>query len=95
MKKLYLLPVYILLLLKTFAQSELNTTTLFDLQFLKVINTGYHEGAPVISPDRKTLYFFVINHPRNRFGDKDPQDIWFSKKGKNGKWKSLFMEAMY
>ena len=34
----------------------------------KEINTFYHEAAPVVSPDGKTLYFFVQNHPQNKFG---------------------------
>jgi len=86
MKKGTLLIIGFLLISKMFAQGELDTTTLFDMQFLKVMNTGYHEGAPVVSPDGNTLYFFVVNHPRNRFGDKGTQDIWSSSRDVNGKW---------
>ncbi len=50
------------------------------------VNTAYHEGAPVVSADGKTLYFFVHNHPDNTFGKEGSQDIWYSKLGENGKW---------
>lgn len=50
------------------------------------VNTAYHEGAPVVSADGKTLYFFVHNHPQNTFGKEGSQDIWFSEKGDDGKW---------
>jgi OmpA-OmpF porin, OOP family len=52
----------------------------------KTINTFHHEGAPVISPDGNTLYFFVVNHPENTNGKDDSQDIWMSKKDANGNW---------
>ncbi|MEO1051913.1 MAG: OmpA family protein [Bacteroidota bacterium] len=50
------------------------------------VNTGYHEGGPVISPDGKILYFFVTDHPKNHFGNKGTQDIWYTEKGKAGEW---------
>ena len=52
----------------------------------KTINTFHHEGAPVITPDGNTLYFFVVNHPENTNGKDDSQDIWMSKKDANGAW---------
>jgi OmpA-OmpF porin, OOP family len=50
------------------------------------VNTAYHEGAPVVSADGKTLYFFVHNHPDNTYGKEGSQDIWFSELGEDGKW---------
>jgi OmpA-OmpF porin, OOP family len=52
----------------------------------KTVNTFHHEGAPVITPDGNTLYFFVVNHPENSGGKEDSQDIWMSKKDANGVW---------
>lgn len=52
----------------------------------KTINTFRQEGAPVISPDGNTLYFFVMNHPDNTMGKDDTQDIWVSKKDASGAW---------
>lgn len=52
----------------------------------KTVNTFHHEGAPVISPDGNTLYFFVVNHPENTNGKDDSQDIWMSKKNADGTW---------
>ena len=50
------------------------------------INTKYDEQNPILSPDRKTLYFTRKNHPENIGGKKDDGDIWFSKLGEDGKW---------
>ena len=52
----------------------------------KTVNTFRHEAAPVISPDGRTLYFFVQNHPDNTHGKDDTQDIWFSRKDDQGVW---------
>ena len=52
----------------------------------KQVNTFYHEAAPVISPDGKTLYFFVQNHPENTYGKEGSQDIWVTRKDENGEW---------
>lgn len=52
----------------------------------KTINTFHHEAAPVVSPDGKTLYFFVQNHPDNTMGKEDTQDIWVSRKSETGQW---------
>jgi outer membrane protein OmpA-like peptidoglycan-associated protein len=52
----------------------------------KPVNTFHHEAAPIVSPDGKTLYFFVQNHPENTYGKDDSQDIWVSKKDDAGVW---------
>src|SRR5918993_511894 len=52
----------------------------------KTVNTFRHEAAPVVSPDGKTLYFFVQDHPENTMGKEDTQDIWMSKKDEQGAW---------
>ncbi len=43
------------------------------------VNTTYDEFNPVISPDGKTLYFVRANHPDNKYGAFDSQDIWYSE----------------
>lgn len=58
----------------------------FELVKLKEVNTAYNEGGPVISPDGKTLYFFVDSHPQNTLGKEGTQDIWMSKKDDAGVW---------
>jgi OmpA-OmpF porin, OOP family len=45
---------------------------------LALINSPYDEQNPVISPDGKTLYFTIANHPENIGGKKDPGDIWIA-----------------
>ena len=43
-----------------------------------LVNSSYDEQNPVISPDGKTLYLTIANHPQNIAGKKDPGDIWIS-----------------
>ena len=50
------------------------------------VNTRYNEVSPVISPDGKSLYFFVANHPENTFGKEGSQDIWVSTLDSKGEW---------
>jgi OmpA-OmpF porin, OOP family len=45
---------------------------------LALVNSSYDEQNPVLSPDGKTLYLTIANHPQNTGGIKDPGDIWFS-----------------
>ena len=52
----------------------------------KRVNSPFHEGAPVISTDGSILYFFVADHPDNKFGTKGSQDIWYSERTGSGKW---------
>lgn len=49
------------------------------------INTQYHDSAPIVSPDGKTLYFTVNDHPENTKG-KGSQDIWYSEVDALGNW---------
>ena len=53
---------------------------------LKEVNSVYHDGAPVISPEGKKLYLFVADHPANTFGKDGTQDIWLSTKDDKGVW---------
>lgn len=62
------------------------TGSRYQLVKLKEVNTYYHEGAPVVSPDGKTMYFFVQNHPENTLGTDATQDIWMSKQDDKGVW---------
>jgi outer membrane protein OmpA-like peptidoglycan-associated protein len=50
------------------------------------INSPYDELGPIISPDGRTLYFVVDNHPQNTFGKEGSQDIWYSQLGPDGSW---------
>jgi len=42
------------------------------------LNSPLDEQSPVLSPDGKTLYFTIANHPQNVGGKKDKGDIWQS-----------------
>ena len=77
--KFFLLPLYLL-------SSALWSQQKIELVNLgKKVNTRYHEGAPIISADGNTLYFFVTYHPDNTYGKKG-QDIWYSERQQNGTW---------
>jgi OmpA-OmpF porin, OOP family len=58
----------------------------YELVKLKEVNTAYNEGCPIISPDGKTLYWFVDSHPQNTLGKDGTQDIWMSQKDDKGVW---------
>lgn len=50
------------------------------------VNSEYDEQNPVISPDGRSLYFTVANHPENTGGTSDTGDIWVSKLASDGRW---------
>ncbi len=58
----------------------------YELSKIKEVNSPYHDAAPVISPDGKKLYFFVVDHPSNTYGKTGTQDIWMSTKDDKGVW---------
>lgn len=71
----------------SFALSAQEVSARYELVKMdKTVNTFRHEAAPVVSPDGKTLYFFVQNHPENTYGKDDTQDVWVSRKDENGAW---------
>ncbi|HYF68524.1 MAG TPA: OmpA family protein [Ohtaekwangia sp.] len=49
-------------------------------------NSQYDELNPVISPDGKTLYVTIANHPDNLGGRKDPGDIWYAVIQEDNTW---------
>ncbi|MFN5168100.1 MAG: OmpA family protein, partial [Cyclobacteriaceae bacterium] len=49
-----------------------------DHAVFKPANSKYDELSPVVSPDGRTLFVTVANHPANIGGVKDPGDIWIS-----------------
>lgn len=53
-----------------------------------IVNSKYSEVRPTVSADGNTLYFVVEGHPSNTMAktSKRSQDIWYSEKGKDGKW---------
>lgn len=60
------------------------------------VNSKYHDSAPVIAPDGKTLYFTITNHPENNYGADKSQDIWCSVLDSTGEWStSVHMPAPF
>jgi OmpA-OmpF porin, OOP family len=51
--------------------------------------TPYDERNPVISPDGKTLFMTIANHPENLGGKKDPGDIWFCTLNESNDWSDV------
>ncbi|MEO1098817.1 MAG: OmpA family protein [Bacteroidota bacterium] len=77
----------IILFIIALAASAQEFDARFKLKNLgRKVNTGFHEGAPVVSADGKTLYFFVKNHPQNAYGKDNSQDIWVSHLDDSGVW---------
>lgn len=50
----------------------------------QTLNSGFDEQNPVLSPDGKTLFFTISNHPANTGGKRDPGDIWTSRLDESG-----------
>lgn len=57
------------------------TNTSFQL-----VNSTHDELNPVISPDGRTLYLTISNHPGNSGGIRDQGDIWISVLTDNNQW---------
>ena len=71
MRLLFLYPLVFVASIKLYSQAVTSVP-------FKLVNSGYDEKAPVISPDGRALYFTIANHPQNSAGKKDPGDIWVS-----------------
>ncbi len=83
MKLLYSL-LFLLAFLSSIAQEISPRYELVKMS--DAVNTRYNEVSPVISPDGKSLYFFVSNHPENNYGKENSQDIWVSTLDDKGQW---------
>ena len=70
------------LLLVTFLSTAQHLTT----NSFQLSNTAYDELNPVVSPDGKSLYITVSNHPQNTGGKKDPGDIWVCVMTETNQW---------
>jgi outer membrane protein OmpA-like peptidoglycan-associated protein len=46
----------------------------------EAINSPFNELNPILSDDGLTIYFVRANHPLNRFGADQTQDVWLSKR---------------
>lgn len=51
-----------------------------------MVNSGYEEIMPILSPDRQKLYFVRSLSPANTGGKDAGQDVWVSTLGADGKW---------
>jgi OmpA-OmpF porin, OOP family len=64
----------------TVAAQQLEDQVEYELVNLgRKVNSIYHDTSPIISPDGKTLYFMVTNHPENNKGTDGSQDIWYAE----------------
>jgi OOP family OmpA-OmpF porin len=50
------------------------------------VNSNQSEMNPMLSPDGTILYFGRQNHPGNKGGVRDSEDVWYSELGADGKW---------
>lgn len=51
------------------------------------LNSSFPEISPVLSPDGKTMYYSIYNHPHNHLKYLDGCDIWYSEKDINNHWR--------
>jgi outer membrane protein OmpA-like peptidoglycan-associated protein len=85
MKKIPLISLIVALMF--FLSLVANAQTSFEPKNLgNTVNSEYAEINPVISRDGKTLYFSRVNHPDNKFGTDNSQDIWSSTQLDDGSW---------
>ncbi|MEM7574447.1 MAG: OmpA family protein [Bacteroidota bacterium] len=54
-------------------------------QGLTDFDARYQERYPVFSPDGKTLYYSLADHPRNQ-GSRNADDIWLMQRSEEGNW---------
>ncbi len=50
------------------------------------LNSSADEQLPILSPDRRTIYFTRTNFEGNTGGISDPGDIWYSVMDESGGW---------
>lgn len=50
----------------------------FAQNSLQTLNSAFDEQNAALSPDGRTLYLTIANHPENVGGKRDPGDIWIS-----------------
>ncbi len=88
MKATLIAPIFCTLLTAGMAQAPAEKAEFtYELVNLgRKVNSKYHDSAPVISPDGKTLYFTVSNHPENNYGADKSQDIWYAVLDSAGQW---------
>lgn len=66
---------------------DLSAQTSFEPKNLgNMVNSEYAEINPVISKDGTLLFFSRVNHPENRLGKDNSQDVWCSELMEDGTW---------
>lgn len=85
MKRIHRLPLFVFAFLLGLPGA--NAQTSFEPQNLgEAINSEYSEINPVVSRNGETLFFCRVNHPENRLGEGNSQDIWFSELQADRTW---------
>lgn len=56
----------------------------------EAVNSPFHELNPLLSEDGCTLYYVRANHPLNRFGADQTQDVWISRRSS---WDAPWQQA--
>jgi OmpA-OmpF porin, OOP family len=69
---------FLITLFITLSTSFVCAQRLSQQAFVKA-NSSFDEQAPVVSPDGKTMFITVANHPQNIGGKRDDGDIWISR----------------
>jgi len=81
MNKLNILSLFLLAGFFGFSQ---NKNPFFPQALNSQINSSSQEVKPVLHPNDSVLYFVRINHPNNKYGEKNSQDVWFTELDSTG-----------
>jgi outer membrane protein OmpA-like peptidoglycan-associated protein len=87
MKKLYILFIVALLCAMNASFGQKLSSSYIPTLLGDSVNTAeYDDLNPIYSSETSTLYFTRRNHPKNAFGEKKSEDIWFAVLQKDSSW---------
>lgn len=84
-KVIYIATIVLCASINSNAQTSFTPTNLGDK-----VNSEYAEINPVLSKDGTLLFFSRVNHPENKLGKDNSQDVWCSKLMDDGSWGEAF-----
>jgi len=84
----------IIFFISSLAQAQDQQVLYKLVELPRIVNSRFHESAPLVTPDNQRLYFTVSNHPENNEGVDNSQDIWYADKMADGNWgKAIHMSS--
>ncbi len=78
--------LFVLIILLMLVQTGYSQTPFKSENLGPIVNSEYAEINPVVAEDGRTVFFTMVNHPENRFGEIDSQDIWYAIFQEDSTW---------